>query len=71
MSRKSKTKELQLKHFFTPSMNWIPAFFGGLCVGILIHLIPGMDAILADVKPTVKEEPARPQPVMWRPQIRK
>lgn len=70
MSRKKKTKGRTNYSFFQPSVSWLPAFFAGLCLGILIHLIPGMDILLREAhqqKELVEE--ASEQPIMWRPQI--
>ncbi|MDP1836478.1 MAG: hypothetical protein Q8K75_11215 [Chlamydiales bacterium] len=72
MSRKQKTKKISGPKlpFFQPSVTWIPAFFAGLCLGIFINFIPGMDIILGSARQAVKEETsATNQAIMWRPQI--
>lgn len=70
MSRKQKSKREGTFSFPLPSISWLPAFFAGLCVGILIHLIPGMDTILGEAR-RAEQEQTSPQPIMWRPQTTK
>lgn len=48
MAKKAKKK--QKCALLYPSLSWLPAFFLGLCLGIFIHLIPGMDSIVKEAQ---------------------
>lgn len=69
MSRKNKSKGHQ--PWYYPNYTWLPAFFVGLCIGLLIHFIPGMDLVLAEARKSTysQEQHAQEQPILWRPQI--